>query len=55
MVDSELPCDFKVKLSTQRPSGVHIEVETKCDSWENVQKFLNEFQDTVIKGNKMRL
>jgi len=25
------------------------------DSWENVQKFLNEFQDTVIKGNKMRL
>ena len=39
-----------VTLSTKRKNGVIVNISTKCADWELMQKFLNDFQDTLLKG-----
>ncbi len=48
---TEKNANLAVKLSTQTKNGVNIEVSTKCDTWELMQKFLSDFQNTLLKGN----
>ncbi len=43
--------NLTVKLSAKRGNGVTIEVSTWCADWEMTQKFLSQFEDTLLKGN----
>jgi hypothetical protein len=40
-----------VTLSIKRENGVTISVSARCADWELVQKFLNDFENTLLKGN----
>lgn len=39
-----------VTLSIKRENGVMVNVSTRCADWELVQKFLNDFENTLLKG-----
>ena len=40
-----------VKLAAKRESGVTVEVSAVCADWEFMQKFLSDFENTLLKGN----
>ena len=40
-----------VSLSLKRESGVTVNISTKCADWELMQKFLSDFENTLLKGN----
>jgi hypothetical protein len=40
-----------VALSVKRKNGITINVSTRCADWELMQKFLNDFENTLLKGN----
>jgi hypothetical protein len=40
-----------VTLQLKNENGILIEISTKCDTWKNMQKFLNDFENTLLKGN----
>jgi hypothetical protein len=42
---------LNVALTVQQKNGVTITVSTECSNWELVQKFLSDFQNTLLKGN----
>ena len=38
-------------LTLKKGNGVTITVSTVCDDWENMQKFISDFENTLLKGN----
>jgi hypothetical protein len=43
--------NLDVTLQTTKQNGIIITVSTKCSTWELTQKFLNDFENTLLKGN----
>ena len=43
--------NLTVKLSAKRKNGLTVEVSTWCADWELTQKFINQFENTLLKGN----
>jgi hypothetical protein len=43
--------NLDVTLQTKKENGVLITVSTKCATWTLMQKFLNDFENTLLKGN----
>ncbi|HJW65709.1 MAG TPA: hypothetical protein VJ507_02885 [Candidatus Bathyarchaeia archaeon] len=43
--------NLTVKLSMKKESGVTVEVSTWCVDWENMQKFISQFENILLKGN----
>jgi alkylhydroperoxidase family enzyme len=39
-----------VTLSIKRKSGVTVNISTRCSNWNFMQKFLNDFENTLLKG-----
>ncbi len=46
---------LETSLTLEKKNGVKITVTTVCGGWKNVEKFLNQFEDTLLKGNNERL
>lgn len=40
-----------VTLSIKRKNGMVINVSTRCADWELTQKFISDFENTLLKGN----
>ena len=40
-----------VTLQTKRENGVVVTVSSRCETWEKMQKFLNDYENTLLKGN----
>jgi hypothetical protein len=40
-----------VTFSIKRENGVTVNVSAMCADWEMMQKFLNDFENTLQKGN----
>jgi hypothetical protein len=38
-------------LIFEKKNGVKITVSTVCGGWDNMQKFLSDFENTLLKGN----
>lgn len=43
--------NLDVTLQIQRENRVLVTVSTRCSTWERMQKFLNDFENTLLKGN----
>ena len=52
MAEKEKKPDYRldVTLSVKQKNGIIINVSTKCADWELMQKFLNDFENTLLKG-----
>lgn len=37
-------------LSITNENGVTVTVSTVCGNWEYMQKFINDFENTLLKG-----
>ena len=44
--------NLAVKLSAKRENGMTIAVSTWCADWKMMQKFISEFENTLLKGSK---
>jgi len=51
MTEKSKNYNLTVKLSAKRENGVVVEVTTWCADWELMQKFISEFESTLLKGN----
>jgi hypothetical protein len=52
MTEKEKPFyRLDVTLSIKRKNGVMLSVSSNCADWELVQKFLSDFENTLLKGN----
>jgi hypothetical protein len=47
--------NLNVKLTAKQKSGMTIEVSTWCADWELMQKFISEFENTLLKGNNGKI
>jgi hypothetical protein len=47
--------NLTVKLSLKQANGMTIEVSTWCADWEMTQKFLSQFENTLLKGNNGKI
>ncbi len=43
--------NLDVTLQFKKENGVIVTVSAKCGYWENMQKFLSDFENTLLKGN----
>ena len=52
---SDMAREKKARLETtlflKKDNGVTITVSTVCGNWESMQKFLSDFENTLLKGN----
>jgi hypothetical protein len=37
-------------LSFTKENGITLTISSMCGDWESMQKFLNDFEDTLLKG-----
>jgi hypothetical protein len=51
MVDKEALARLNVTLTMKRKNGAALTVSTLCGAWAEVEKFLSDFEDTLLKGN----
>lgn len=42
--------NLTVNLSVKRENGVTIEISTWCANWKTAQKFISDFENTLLKG-----
>jgi hypothetical protein len=42
---------LETTLSLKKENGVTVMVSTVCGSWKYMQKFLNDFENTLLKSN----
>jgi hypothetical protein len=43
--------NLTVKLATKKENGLSIEVSSWCADWKMMQKFISDFENTLLKGN----
>lgn len=43
-----------VSLSLKKENGVTVNISAKCADWELMQKFLNDFENTILTGKDGR-
>ena len=43
--------NLDVTLQMKRENGVIVTVSVKCSTWDKMQKFLSDFENTLLKGN----
>jgi len=51
MSEKEEKARLETVLTLKKPNGMGIQVSTVCGDWENVQKFISDFENTLLKGN----
>lgn len=51
MPESTKKAYLSVELQFKKQNGILVTAQAKCDTWEQMQKFLNDFEHTLLKGN----
>ena len=51
MAEKEKNYNLTVNLSVKKKNGLTVEVSAWCADWEMMQKFINDFENTLLKGN----
>lgn len=47
--------NLTVNLSVKRENGLTIQVSTWCANWAMMQKFISDFENTLLKGNNGKI